>query len=106
MYFNNSFVYLEVFTYETERIVLFFYFSCRFDSLENPELEPLEEWAEEFRARNPGKDPKEEGLYLFLADSSPSPRTIKTHLPFSLLNPSLLDTSKVKVSVFYLFGEI
>ncbi|ROT72566.1 estrogen sulfotransferase [Penaeus vannamei] len=65
-----------------------------FDSLENPELEPLEEWAEEFRARNPGKDPKEEGLYLFLADSSPSPRTIKTHLPFSLLNPSLLDTSK------------
>lgn len=66
-----------------------------FDSLENPELEPLEEWAEEFRARNPGKDPKEEGLYLFLADSSPSPRTIKTHLPFSLLNPSLLDTSKV-----------
>ncbi|KAK7082226.1 Sulfotransferase (sult) [Halocaridina rubra] len=66
-----------------------------FDCLESMELEPLESWLEDFNSRNPGKDYKTEGLYLELATSCPSPRTIKTHLPFSLLNPSLLDTTKV-----------
>ncbi|XP_064111169.1 sulfotransferase 1C4-like [Macrobrachium nipponense] len=35
------------------------------------------------------------GLMLQMSEAIPDPRTIKTHLPFSLLNPSLLDTSKV-----------
>ncbi|CAL4122058.1 unnamed protein product, partial [Meganyctiphanes norvegica] len=33
--------------------------------------------------------------YLSVAKSIPGPRTIKTHLPFSLLPPDLLDTCKV-----------
>lgn len=41
-----------------------------------------------------GADPKD-GMYLQIAAATPEPRTIKTHLPFSLLHPSLLDTAKV-----------
>ena len=34
----------------------------------------------------------------------PSPRVIKSHLPFHMLNPQLLDTSKVHILlVLYLF---
>ncbi|XP_071550981.1 sulfotransferase 1C4-like [Panulirus ornatus] len=36
-----------------------------------------------------------DGMTLQLADAMPGARTLKTHLPFSLLNPRLLDTSKV-----------
>ncbi|XP_068223840.1 sulfotransferase 1C4-like [Palaemon carinicauda] len=36
-----------------------------------------------------------DGVYLQLSETSEEPRTIKTHLPFSLLSPSLLDTCKV-----------
>ncbi|KAK7072736.1 Sulfotransferase, partial [Halocaridina rubra] len=35
------------------------------------------------------------GERLALATSLPSPRTLKTHMPFSLLPPKLLDTCKV-----------
>ena len=31
-------------------------------------------------------------------DKMPSPRVIKTHLPFFLLHPNLLETSKVIIS--------
>lgn len=60
-----------------------------FDSLERYELKPMREWMEK------DEDPIKEGFYLNLTNSVSSPRTIKTHLPFSLLNPTLLDTSKV-----------
>ncbi|XP_027236581.2 sulfotransferase 1A1 [Penaeus vannamei] len=46
----------------------------------------------------PGKNPLD-GLQLQITEVLPAPRTIKTHLPFSLLDPSLLDTSKVVVVV-------
>lgn len=36
-----------------------------------------------------------DGLCLQLAECAPHPRTIKTHFPFSLLPPSLVDTCKV-----------
>ncbi|XP_068220087.1 luciferin sulfotransferase-like [Palaemon carinicauda] len=39
--------------------------------------------------------PPEPGKYLAAADNFPSPRTIKTHMPFSLLPPKLVDTCKV-----------
>ncbi|XP_068242966.1 sulfotransferase 1A1-like [Palaemon carinicauda] len=42
----------------------------------------------------PGKNP-EDGVNIQLAGAIPDPRTIKSHLPFSLMPPSLLDTSKV-----------
>nr|XP_045610486.1 sulfotransferase 1C4-like [Procambarus clarkii]XP_045610568.1 sulfotransferase 1C4-like [Procambarus clarkii] len=49
---------------------------------------------EAFKVKCPGKDPKD-GIMLQLAEVIPDPRTIKTHLPFSLLTPDLLDTAKV-----------
>ncbi|KAL7646038.1 UNVERIFIED_CONTAM: hypothetical protein RMT77_002939 [Armadillidium vulgare] len=42
----------------------------------------------------PGKDPKN-GVFLQIAEKISDPRIIKTHLPFSLLAPSLLNTCKV-----------
>lgn len=39
--------------------------------------------------------PPQPGQYLAAAANASSPRTIKTHMPFSLLPPSLLDTCKV-----------
>ncbi|XP_069182590.1 sulfotransferase 1A1-like isoform X2 [Procambarus clarkii] len=47
-----------------------------------------------FKVKCPGKDPKD-GIMLQLSEALPDPRTIKTHLPFSLLTPDLLDTAKV-----------
>lgn len=44
----------------------------------------------------PHPDP-DEGLALQLTANTPDPRTIKTHLPFSLLTPDLLDTAKVSL---------
>ncbi|XP_045102519.1 sulfotransferase family cytosolic 1B member 1-like isoform X2 [Portunus trituberculatus] len=48
-----------------------------------------------FLSRHPDGDPKTDGLFLELAEMAPSPRTIKTHLPFSLLPPDILETCKV-----------
>ncbi|XP_042856926.1 sulfotransferase 1C4-like [Penaeus japonicus] len=42
----------------------------------------------------PDADPNE-GIALQLTAHTPDPRTIKTHLPFSLMTPDLLDTAKV-----------
>ncbi|XP_047472298.1 sulfotransferase 1E1-like [Penaeus chinensis] len=42
----------------------------------------------------PGKSPLD-GAQLQMAEVLPEPRTIKSHLPFSLLTPGLLDTAKV-----------
>lgn len=42
----------------------------------------------------PDADP-DEGIALQLTAHTPDPRTIKTHLPFSLMTPDLLDTTKV-----------
>lgn len=66
-----------------------------FDSLEAPYLEPHEGLLKVFKARNPDGNYRNDGVYLDLAQHAPSPRTIKTHLPFSLVNPKLLDTCKV-----------
>ncbi|XP_068242967.1 sulfotransferase 1A1-like [Palaemon carinicauda] len=49
---------------------------------------------EMFRELCPGKAP-DDGVNLQLAEAIPDPRTIKTHLPFPLMPPSLLDTAKV-----------
>lgn len=66
-----------------------------FDSLQ-PEHLPLAAPIEEaYRSRHPGEDPRDKGIFLDLVDALPSPRTIKTHLPFSLLRPDLLDSCKV-----------
>jgi len=54
----------------------------------------LGESVKQFRELCAGKDPKD-GIFLQAAAFSKDPRTIKTHLPFSLLAPSLLDTAKV-----------
>ncbi|XP_076035149.1 sulfotransferase 1C4-like isoform X2 [Oratosquilla oratoria] len=35
------------------------------------------------------------GISLQICEANPNPRIIKTHLPFSLLNPKLLETTKV-----------
>ncbi|XP_066979277.1 sulfotransferase 1A1-like [Macrobrachium rosenbergii] len=42
----------------------------------------------------PGKNPND-GINVQLAEYIPDPRTIKSHLPFSLMPPSMLDTAKV-----------
>ncbi|KAG0713789.1 Estrogen sulfotransferase [Chionoecetes opilio] len=47
-----------------------------------------------FQRLCPGADPKD-GMYLQISEATPDPRTIKTHLPFSLLHHSMLDTAKV-----------
>ena len=54
-----------------------------------------------FKRLCPGADPKD-GIYLQIAEATPDPRTIKTHLPLSLLHPSLLDTAKVTHSTKHL----
>lgn len=47
-----------------------------------------------FQRLCPGADPSD-GVYLQISRATPDPRTIKTHLAFSVLSPSLLDTAKV-----------
>ncbi|MPC50225.1 hypothetical protein E2C01_044049 [Portunus trituberculatus] len=49
-----------------------------------------------FKILCPGRRPKD-GMCLQMAECTPDPRTIKTHLPFSLLPSSMLDTSKVRI---------
>lgn len=47
-----------------------------------------------FRVCPADADPND-GVYLQISEAIPDPRTIKTHLPFSLLQPSMLDIAKV-----------
>ncbi|KAB7504380.1 Cytosolic sulfotransferase 12 [Armadillidium nasatum] len=47
-----------------------------------------------FLQDHPNCNPKD-GIFLQLLESAEDPRIIKTHLPFSLLSPSLLETCKV-----------
>ncbi|XP_066943352.1 sulfotransferase 1C4-like [Macrobrachium rosenbergii] len=50
--------------------------------------------AKDFSRLCPGRDPGD-GFFLQLSEAIPKPRALKTHLPFSLFEPSLIDTSKV-----------
>ncbi|XP_076060464.1 sulfotransferase 1 family member D1-like [Oratosquilla oratoria] len=59
-----------------------------------PTIEDTSPVIQAFRQKHPGKDPKD-GIFIHLTDSSPGPRVIKTHLPFSLFSEDLLDTCKV-----------
>lgn len=50
----------------------------------------------------PDADPND-GVNLQISVAAPDPRTIKTHLPFSFFQPSLLDTAKVPMlNVYFL----
>ncbi|CAL4073052.1 unnamed protein product, partial [Meganyctiphanes norvegica] len=51
-----------------------------------------------FEATFPGAKP-DDAMSLALTENMPNPRVIKTHLPFSLLNKELLDTTKVVFAV-------
>ncbi|XP_042240704.1 sulfotransferase 1A3-like [Homarus americanus] len=59
-----------------------------------PPLDSESSLMKEFARMSPGKD-LAQGLFLQLAESQHPPRTIKTHLPLSLLSPDLLNTAKV-----------
>ena len=48
---------------------------------ENPEKSPM---VQMFKSKYPGVDPSE-GMFLHMSKTLPEPRTLKTHLPFSLL---------------------
>ncbi|XP_037795593.1 sulfotransferase 1 family member D1-like [Penaeus monodon] len=65
------------------------------DSIIPPHASPPTEVVEHFRRRHPGTNPKGGGVYLDLVDALGSPRTIKTHLPFSVLSPDLVNSCKV-----------
>ncbi|XP_063594406.1 sulfotransferase 1E1-like [Penaeus indicus] len=65
------------------------------DSIIPPHASPPSEVVEHFRRRHPGTNPKGGGVYLDLVDALGSPRTIKTHLPFSVLSPDLVNCCKV-----------
>ncbi|KAG7158738.1 putative Sulfotransferase domain-containing protein 1 [Homarus americanus] len=60
-----------------------------------PPLDSESSLMKEFARMSPGKD-LAQGLFLQLAESQHPPRTIKTHLPLSLLSPDLLNTAKVR----------
>lgn len=49
---------------------------------------------QQLKELDPEAEPRR-GITLQLTSLTPDPRTIKTHLPFSLLTPHLLDTTKV-----------
>lgn len=55
---------------------------------------PLKKIVKEFRKKVPHGKPAK-GVYLQTGDALPDPRTLKSHFPFSMLNPSLLENSKV-----------
>ncbi|CAL4067962.1 unnamed protein product, partial [Meganyctiphanes norvegica] len=65
------------------------------DSLHPPEEPHYPELEADFKKRHPQGDPINDGLYIDIVDNTKSPRTIKTHMPFDLLNQSLPDTCKV-----------
>lgn len=50
-----------------------------------------------FVQAHPDRNP-DDGIFMQLAELVEDPRIIKTHLPFSLLSPSLPNTSKVRDS--------
>lgn len=52
-----------------------------------------------FKQLCPGKDPKN-GMCLQMAECASNPRILKSHLPLSLLTPSMLDTCKVRGNSF------
>ncbi|XP_068242957.1 sulfotransferase 1C4-like [Palaemon carinicauda] len=56
-------------------------------SASNPLFDAFKRWC-------PGRQ-AEDGMYLQLSECLPDHRVLKTHLPFSLLSPSLLDITKV-----------
>lgn len=63
-----------------------------FDMLMEGAPSPM--FLEAFNKACPGKN-LEDGMFLQMAETLSNPRILKSHLPFSLLTPSLLDTSKV-----------
>uniref|UniRef100_A0A0P4W7T2 Sulfotransferase domain-containing protein n=1 Tax=Scylla olivacea TaxID=85551 RepID=A0A0P4W7T2_SCYOL len=65
-----------------------------FDSLHPLHKDLNENLVTSFLSRHPNEDPRLGGVFLQLAELASTPRTIKTHLPFSLL-PDLLGTCKV-----------
>ncbi|XP_042891558.1 sulfotransferase 1C4-like [Penaeus japonicus] len=65
-----------------------------FDMFEVHGGSALSGFRETFQRFCPGKDP-DDGMFLQMTDCTKDPRTIKTHLPMSLLPPSLLDVAKV-----------
>ncbi|KAK8371784.1 hypothetical protein O3P69_016241 [Scylla paramamosain] len=66
-----------------------------FDSLHPLHIDLREDLVTSFLSRHPNEDPRFGGVCLQLAELAPTPRTIKTHLPFSLLPADLLETCKV-----------
>ena len=72
--------------------------STRFDmfmaSKLYPKYAPDSEYYNNIRKLVPALD-LTRGLCVQMAESTPHPRTIKTHLPFSLMADNLLEKSKV-----------
>ncbi|KAG7153810.1 Luciferin sulfotransferase-like 1 [Homarus americanus] len=62
------------------------------ETLQNPN--PDNPLLSDFLKVCPGANPAD-GVQLQLATVMPDPRTIKTHIPLSLLHPTILDNSKV-----------
>ncbi|XP_069165464.1 sulfotransferase 1C4-like isoform X1 [Procambarus clarkii] len=60
-------------------------------TVENPQ-----QFTEMFRQMCPDKK-VEDGVFLQISEALPAPRVMKTHLPSTLLPPSLLQTTKVRV---------
>ncbi|XP_069176159.1 sulfotransferase 1A1-like [Procambarus clarkii] len=58
-------------------------------TVENPQ-----QFTEMFRQMCPGKK-VEDGVFLQISEALPAPRVMKTHLPSTLLPPSLLQTTKM-----------
>ncbi|RXG54052.1 Sulfotransferase 1A4, partial [Armadillidium vulgare] len=59
-----------------------------------PPYEPGYDIYDEFHSTNPSRNP-EDGIFLQMTELCEEPRVIKSHLPLSLLPPSLLDICKV-----------
>ena len=79
---------------------IFFFSAARFDSLHALHKDIREDFIASFLYRHPNEDPRLGGVYLHLAELASTPRTIKTHLPFSLLPPDILETSKVQYAMY------
>lgn len=69
-----------------------------FDSLMDtdavPKPPPNHPLLAKFKQMVPDGDPAD-GIFVQMVENMAEPRTIKTHLPFSLISPKLLDTAKV-----------
>ncbi|XP_071514793.1 sulfotransferase 1C4-like [Panulirus ornatus] len=78
----------------TRRRVHFLDFDMLTSSKNIPSYENNPACMAAFRKVYPNGNIKD-GVMLQLVEATPDPRTIKTHLPFSLLSPDLLDTAKV-----------